>query len=53
MITCTATHLRELFAAMREVDLARLALREKEENAQEILMRLMSGKDIKVPLTER
>ena len=46
-------HVQELFEAMREVDLARHALREKEEKAQEILMRLMRGKDIRVPLFEK
>jgi hypothetical protein len=46
-------HLIELLEAMREVDLARHALREKEEKAQEVLMRLMRGKDIKVPLIEK
>ena len=46
-------HLVELLEAMQNVDLARYALREKEEKAQEILMRLMRGKDIKIPLTER
>ena len=46
-------HLRELLEALREVDLARHALREKEEKAQEALMRLMRGKDIEIALSER
>jgi len=45
--------LRELLETLHEVDLARHALREKEERAQEALMKLMRGKSIKIPLTER
>lgn len=45
-------HLRELLEALRDVDLARHALREKEEKAQEALMTLMRGKDIEVPLCD-
>ncbi len=45
-------HLRDLLEALREVDLARHALREKEEKAQEALMRLMRGKNIEVPLSD-
>ena len=45
-------HLRELLEALREVDLARHALREKEEKAQEALMTLMRGKNIEVPLSD-
>ena len=43
-------HLRELLEALREADLARHELREKEEKAQEALMKLMRGKNIEVPL---
>jgi len=45
-------HLRELLETLHEVDLARHALREKEERAQEALMRLMRGKNIEVPLSD-
>jgi len=45
-------HLRELLQALREVDLARHALRQKEEKAQEALMTLMTGKHIEVPLSD-
>src|SRR5262245_15663672 len=45
-------HLRELLEALREVDLARYALREKEEKAQEALVKLMRGKNIEVPLSD-
>lgn len=47
-----SSHLRELLEALREVDLARQALLEKEAEAQEALMRLMSGRNIEVPLIE-
>jgi len=46
-------HLRELLETLHEVELARHALREKEERAQEALMKLMRGRSIKIPLTER
>jgi hypothetical protein len=46
-------HPRELLEALREVHLARHALREKEEKAQEALMTLMRGKNIGVPLSDR
>ena len=45
-------HLRALLGALREVDLARHALREKEEKAQEALITLMRGKHIEVPLSD-
>lgn len=44
--------LRHLFEALREVESARQALREKEAEAQEALMRLMRGRNIEVPLIE-
>ena len=46
-------HLRELLETMHQVDLARHSLREKEERAQEAFMKLMRGRDIKVPLIEK
>jgi len=45
--------LRELLETMQQVDLARHSLREKEERAQEAFMKLMRGRDIKVPLIEK
>ncbi|HKW31714.1 MAG TPA: hypothetical protein VJN92_01835 [Candidatus Acidoferrum sp.] len=45
-------YLRELLEALREVELARHALWEKEAKAQEALMRLMRGKNIEVPLCD-
>lgn len=45
-------HLRELLEALREVDLARHALREKDEKAQEALMRLMRRKNLEVLLSD-
>jgi hypothetical protein len=47
-----SAHLRELLEALREVDLARHALREKEAKAQEALTTLMRGKNIEVPLSD-
>ena len=44
-------YLRELLEALRQVDLAKQELREKEEKAQEALMKLMRGKNIEVPLS--
>jgi len=46
-------HLIELLETLQEVDMARRSLREKEERAQEALMKLMRGKSLKIPLTER
>lgn len=48
-----SAHLRELLEALREVDLARHALREKEGKAQEALITLMKGKNIEVPLSDQ
>ena len=45
-------HLRELLQALREVDLARHALREKDEKPQEALMRLMRRKNLEVLLSD-
>ena len=48
-----SAHLRELLEALQEVDFARHSLWEKEERAQEAFMKLMRGRDIKVPLIEK
>jgi len=45
-------HLRELLQALREVDLARHALREKDEKPQEALMRFMRRKNLEVLLSD-